>query len=173
MPQQVLRQLRQDALGKVRETKKLSEKLESYLDGGVGSCCLKESGVAEIVANCLAQFDGARYNLLAWCITPNHVHVVFQVRDGNSLRTVVHSWKSYTSLQINRHLSRRGTLWQREYYDHLLRGANQLRRAIRYTAENAQRAGLNNWQHIYVSAQASGGPAKTNVLVHREAKTKL
>jgi hypothetical protein len=163
MPQQVLRQLRQDALGKVQGTKDFSERLESYLDSGVGSCYLKEFGVAEIVAGSLAQFDGARYNLLAWCIMPNHVHVVFQLRDGNLLHTVVHGWKSYTSLQINRHLSRRGALWQREYYDHLLRGGDQLQRAIRYTAENPRLAGLNNWQYVYVSAQASGGPAKTNV----------
>lgn len=65
--------------------------------------------------------------------------------------------------RINRYLSRNGALWQREYYDHLIRDGEQLQRAIRYTAHNPLKSGLKNWPYVYISAEAFGGPAATDV----------
>ena len=50
-------------------------------------------------------------------------------------------------------LGRTGKFWQREYYDHLIRDAEQLDRAVRYVAENPQRAGLKHWQWAEVCLQ--------------------
>ena len=53
-----------------------SEKIEQYLDVGHGSCFMKDQRVAELVRNALLHFDGGRYRIAAWCVMPNHVHVV-------------------------------------------------------------------------------------------------
>ena len=82
---------------------------------------------------------------------PNHVHVVFQPKEPNKLAEILHSWKSYSAQRANMILSRRGALWQREYYDHLIRDGKQLDRAIRYTAENPLKANLKNWPWVYVA----------------------
>jgi len=76
---------------------------------------------------------------------------------GYALDRILHSWKSFTAGKINRQLCRKGALWQREYYDHLIRDGSQLRRAIQYTAENPVRAGLGNWPFVYVARDLSGG----------------
>src|SRR5437870_4284859 len=38
-------------------------RIQKYLDGGYGSCFLKDDGLAEIVENALLHFDGQRYSL--------------------------------------------------------------------------------------------------------------
>jgi REP element-mobilizing transposase RayT len=100
----------------------------------------------------LRHFEGARYRLHAWCVMPNHVHVVFQPLGEYKLATILHAWKSYSTHKANRILRRSGILWQREYYDHLIRDEGDLHRCIQYLIHNPGRAGLKNWQWVGVGA---------------------
>jgi len=99
-----------------------SEHLERALEQGHGSCLLGNRKNAVVVENALKHFDGDRYELHAWAIMPNHVHVIFKPLGKNTLSEILHSWKSFTSHAINKQLSRTGDLWQNESYDHLIRG---------------------------------------------------
>lgn len=76
---------------------------------------------------------------------PNHVHVVAKVFPGHNLAPIMHSWKSFTAKQINEILHRSGVLWQREYYDHLIRDEDEFERTMRYVVDNPRKAGLGNW----------------------------
>jgi hypothetical protein len=106
----------------VKKIRRLSTKLiEQYLDHGAGSCPLRTPSIAEIVAKALRHFDGKRYRLFAWCVMPNHVHVVARLFPGQTLTSVVHSWKSFSAKEANKLLHCSGSFWQREYYDHLIR----------------------------------------------------
>jgi REP element-mobilizing transposase RayT len=163
LPQSVIREIRRDKHLKPEEQGRLAKELEDFLDQGAGACVLKQPRMADIVASALRKFDGVRYWMLAWCVMPNHVHVVFQPSEQHGLAKILHTWKSFTSVEINRQLSRSGPLWQKEYYDHLIRDATQLKRAIRYTVENPARAGIRKWPYVYASAEAFGGPAKLDV----------
>jgi len=116
-----LRELRRSDLVKPKEEQGLARRLEDFLDKGAGSCILRQPRFADIVASALKQFDGTRYRMFAWCVMPNHVHVVFQPLGGFDLAGILHAWKSFTGVEINRHLLRSGALWQKEYYDHLIR----------------------------------------------------
>ena len=95
---------------------------------------------------------------------PNHVHAVFQAAAGYRLDQILHSWKSFSASEINRRLGRAGAVWQREYYDHLIRDGEQLRRAVCYTVENPVKAGLEDWPFVYMSDEVFGGPGKRAVL---------
>ena len=120
-----------------------SEKVESYLDSGHGACYLADQRIASVVADSLRHFDGVRYRLHAWCIMPNHVHVIFQtMNDEYTVSDVTHSWKSFSALQANRLLQRRGTFWQGESYDHIIRTSEEYVRQVRYVWENPDMAGL-------------------------------
>src|SRR5436305_12671357 len=57
--------------------KQFGLRLDSYLDVGYGSCLLREH--AEVVANAIRHFDAIRYQPHAWCLMPNHVHVLFHL----------------------------------------------------------------------------------------------
>ena len=125
-----------------------SGKIESYLDAGRGACHLANPEVARMVAQTLFHFEAARYRLLAWCVMPNHVHVVFQPAAGCELAEILHTWKSSSAKRANRILRRTGDFWQREYYDHLIRDESDLDRVVRYVLENPQKAGLKDWPWV-------------------------
>ncbi len=127
-----------------------SEKVEKFLDSSSGKCWLKNPDIAKIVKNALGHFDGDRYRLLAWSIMPNHVHVVFKPLGEYELDDILHSWKSFTANAANKVLERTGDFWQCESYDHLIRDENDLNNQIVYAFENPEKAGLKNWEWVWM-----------------------
>ena len=123
----------------------------------LGSCALGDHRVATVVQNAMLHFDRQRYDLLAWCVMPNHVHSVFTPLAGSAPDGILHSWKSFTAHQVNRLLARSGSFWERESFDHLVRSIASLERFIRYVEQNPVVAGLceraENW--AFSSARCS------------------
>jgi REP element-mobilizing transposase RayT len=135
-------------------------KIEEYFDRGAGACPLGDPRIAELMANALRFWDGKRYRLIAWCVMPNHVHVVCRLLPGQELRVVLQSWKSYTARRSNQILVCTGAFWQREYYDRLIRNKNEFERAVRYVVSNPERAGLKEWKWVWcagVDARTTAG----------------
>ncbi len=123
-----------------------SEKVEKYLDNGYGSCILRKPDVATIVRNSLEFYEGKKYLLHAWCIMPNHVHVVLQVLGTYALSEILHGWKSFTSHSINNLLSRQGQLWQDDSYNHIIRTLKEFHFQVRYVWSNPDNACLREWK---------------------------
>ncbi len=136
--------------------------IEAELDRGSGPNWLADSDCATIVATALREFDGERYDLLAWCVMPNHVHVLIRQREGWPLGRIVQSWKSYTARQINHRLARRGAFWAADYFDRYVRNEEQLIGGIRYIEANPVKAGLcarpEDWPFSSASMER-GAPA--------------
>jgi REP element-mobilizing transposase RayT len=119
----------------------LRRRIAKYEDRGSGHCWLAKPEVAELMQNALLHFDGERYKLLAWCVMPNHVHVMYEKMDYSLLK-VAHTWKSFTAHSINRLLSRTGEVWEREGYDRFIRNETHFRNVQHYIEENPVAAGL-------------------------------
>jgi REP element-mobilizing transposase RayT len=79
------------------------KRVNAYLDAGHGSCILRDPFIAELIDSTLLHFHGDRYTLYAWCIMPNHVHVLFQPEAGWTMSKIVASWKSFTGRRISAH----------------------------------------------------------------------
>jgi REP element-mobilizing transposase RayT len=124
-------------------------RIEEYFDRGAGSCPLQDMRVAGSMAAALRFREGKHYRLLAWCIMPNHVHVVVRLFPGRELAKVVKAWKNFSAKAANQALGRKGRFWQPEYYDRLIRDGDELNRAIRYVVENPAKAGLKNWTWVW------------------------
>ena len=120
-----------------------SLKLDSYLDQGYGSCILRVDKNAQIVADALRYFDRVRYELHAWCVMPNHVHAMMYLQHGADLEDVLHSWKSFTAHEIGQRV-----IWQREYFDRIVRGAEDYWSTRSYVLNNPFKAGLRNWKWV-------------------------
>ncbi len=118
------------------------KRIESYLDRGTGTAWLHDARIAALVQDSLLHFDGARYQLHAWVIMPNHVHAMLTPTTGHPLPDIMHSWKSYTSTAANRLLKRTGEFWYREYVDRYIRNDKHYTAAITYIEGNPVRAGL-------------------------------
>ncbi len=118
------------------------DRLHEWLDAGMGSCLIGEPENGRVVADALGFFSGKRYHLGEWVVMPNHVHVIFQAIEPYKPKAILHSWKSYTSNEINKREGRSGELWQRESYDHLVRSPGELFHLSRYILDNPKKAGL-------------------------------
>jgi len=145
LPLEALERITQEAHHDRARLKRIAD----VLDAGYGACWLRRVEIARIVENALFHFDGQRYRLIAWCVMPNHVHALIERREEYRLPELIHSWKSFTAKEINRHVGRRGEVWQREYFDRYIRDDAHLQAAIEYIERNPVAAGLvvdaENW----------------------------
>ena len=107
-----------------------------------GKCVLREPEIAQVVEEVLLFEQGRRYVLSAWCVMPNHVHVVVTPNAGQSVSKIMQSWKSVSAHRINRMLGRKGPVWQRENFDHLVRDVASFEKFVAYTENNPVAAGF-------------------------------
>ncbi len=122
------------------------KRIEAWIDAGHGSCLLKRPDAAEGVEQALLLFDGVRYQLLAWVVMPNHVHVLFQPNEGWTLSRIVASWKSFTGRRLAALAPRSSEcgnrIWHREYWDRFIRDQKHFDAAKAYIHQNPVKAGL-------------------------------
>jgi len=120
----------------------LTARIERYLDAEMGSAVLRDPRAAAVVERALRYYDGTQYDLHAWVVMPNHVHVLFTPREGFALAEIVQAWKSVSARRANRLLSRKGRLWQEDYLDRYMRDARHHERAVGYIEWNPVEARL-------------------------------
>jgi REP element-mobilizing transposase RayT len=120
-----------------------SRRVDKYLDEGHGECYLRRKACADLVTGTLVHFDHQRYELRAWVVMPNHVHVVFRPESSHTVSDILQNWKSYTAHVIQKLLPRKVVpFWQDESYDHLIRDDDDLQRMCYYTITNPVSARL-------------------------------
>jgi REP element-mobilizing transposase RayT len=148
---------------RIADVRERRTKLEEYLDRGVGACWLRDARIAKLTEEALLHFHNDRYELLAWCVMPNHVHVLVGVMN-TPLDEMIQSWKRFVARKALRMLraERRSpnrqvssaeanepnrssalqSFWQREYWDTFMRDEEQERKAISYIENNPVKAKL-------------------------------
>jgi REP element-mobilizing transposase RayT len=120
----------------------LRRRIDAYIDRGIGECWLGRPEIGGMVESALLHFHAARYDLLAWVVVPNHVHVLFQPAEGWTVSGILHAWKSYTANVANRILNRTGLFWHPDYFDRFVRDEDHFRRAWEYIEVNPVKTGL-------------------------------
>jgi len=141
-----------------------SERVEQFLDAGSGACHLAKPGVAAILRDVLFHFDGERYDIHAWVIMPNHVHLLLNCRAPWDLSRNLHSIKSFSANAANKLLNISGKLWQAESYDRIVRSPEEYNRILAYILGNPNAAGLTDWPWLgtkYIPPATSPGTAST------------
>ena len=130
-----------EALAQIEDDRERRTKLEAYLDRGRGECLLGRADIAAVVEGALRFFHGQRYELRAWVIMPNHVHVLFKV-DTTPMSKIVESWKKFTCNRTNEILGRSGSQWEEDYWDTFMRDAAHELKTWRYIENNPTKAFL-------------------------------
>ena len=148
---------------------RLRQKIAEYEDAGYGQCFLRDERIAAIMQDTLKHFDGERYQLLCWCVMPNHVHVLIEVNEGWSLSKIMHGWRSYTANEANRILGRTGKFWMEEYYDRYIRNDTHLQKTINYILNNPANAGLDDWPWVGVRSTGFQPVLQANGLHDKQA----
>ena len=126
-----------------------TRELEDWLDRGLGTCPLRDAGIAALVERAILHHHEQRFRMLAWSVMPNHVHALIEVGE-TPLAKIVQNWKSIVAVEANRVLMRSGRFWQPDYWDHYMRDAEQTGKAVRYIENNPVKAKLcreaENWK---------------------------
>jgi REP element-mobilizing transposase RayT len=98
------------------------------------ACCLHEHNV--------------KIDLKVAVVMPDHVHIIltplvdYERLEVVSLEQITKSIKGASAHLINRRLGSRGTVWQVESFDRVLRCSEQLDAKVAYVKANPVRAGL-------------------------------
>ena len=138
-------------------TRDCSEFWQRLLDAGHGPCLLRRPHLRSVVASVIQRLDGIRYDVEAFVVMPNHVHVLIGLGKTGAVRRECRAWKHLSAKGINALLGRRGTFWQPESWDHLVRTPESFARIRRYISENPARAGLKADDFtLYVRAGGTG-----------------
>jgi REP element-mobilizing transposase RayT len=93
----------------------------------------------DLVAAAMRAFDGQRYRLAAWVVMDDHVHVLLTPLGPWRLKSILHSWKSFTANQMQRAHSRAGRVWQDESFDRIVRNDGELEQKFNYILDNPSR----------------------------------
>ena len=88
-----------------------------------------------------------------WLVMPDHVHLILTPLINLTERRVwllpeiLDAIKGASAHRINRQLGHKGSVWQEESFDHVLRGSERLRDRVQYVLENPVRRGLvGQWE---------------------------
>jgi putative transposase len=99
-------------------------------------------------------------NLLAWVLMPDHMHLLVELGDRESLALVVQRVKSLVARELRQSLGPE-QIWQSGFHDHALRDSEDVIAVARYVIANPLRAGLAKgvgeypfWGSAWLDAQA-------------------
>jgi putative transposase len=176
LPKEVIKSLKgqRDQELKVSDTTRRSQVDEKYFnkyDEWLDRCkngpkWLQDQNAASIVMKKIRSFENERYDLLTYCIMPNHVHLLVKLivkeainHQGTTaaylLADTLRLIKGSTARECNLILKRTGSFWHHESYDHYVRDDQQLERIIKYILNNPVKAGLVKewieWKFTYIS----------------------
>lgn len=143
-----------------------TQRLDALLDAGYGSCILYSPEAAGCVVETWLHFAGLRYDLIAWVVMPNHVHVLIRAYQGVPLAKIVQSWKSFTGRRIRALASQSHSvppsdrIWMREYWDRYIRDERHFQAVIEYIHQNPVKAGLVKRAEEWRWSSAADGNAE-------------
>lgn len=132
------------------EQKRLFAATDEFLDANLNEpYWLKEKAVAEILMEAIHHRDGKQYDLHAFTIMPNHVHMMMTLLpDAPVLFKVMQHLKKNSAIKANRFLNRTGLeFWEEESYDHVVRDESEFYRILNYILRNPVKAGfVGEWR---------------------------
>ncbi len=144
------------------------EKIEDLLDHATyGDRFLHEPVCTQILKNVMTEYDGKHYDLSAFCIMPNHVHLLIdtstqllsdeqdeELENYQFLKDIMRRIKGKSGLLLNRERHTSGEFWFKESYDRYIRNPLHYNYTLSYILENPVKAKLvqnwTDWQGTYL-----------------------
>ena len=121
---------------------------------------LKDESIAGIIKEQLHRFDGALYDLIAYSIMSNHVHILIDTRlniehmmgpddffeENTEVSNIMKRIKGASSRYANKKMGKQGRFWEKESYDMYIRNEKMLNNVIGYILNNPVKAKIcNDW----------------------------
>ncbi|WP_417697057.1 transposase [Psychromonas sp.] len=115
--------------------------LDQFLDVSRAGSVLN-SEIISLLISFIKSKDKTYYHLYAVSIMPNHVHLLFQQLQPLSI--IMQSLKGGSAFIINKYRSDSKSLWEKSYYDKVIRSEKQFQMTYQYIKNNAYKANLKD-----------------------------
>ncbi len=107
--------------------------IDQYLDQSNNGTYLN-GDILVLLSDFIKSKDTLSYELIAFCIMPNHVHLL--IKPLHELARVMQLLKGGSAKLINEAMARRGRFWAADYYDKLIRNEKHFAVVYRYIKNN-------------------------------------
>lgn len=114
-------------------------KADEYLDRSLKGAYL-DGEVLQWLKSFLISKDEVLYNLVAFSIMPNHLHILFKQKEDIS--STIKTIKGASAFGINKILNKKGSFWEKGYFDKAIRDQAHFDTVYSYIANNAVKAKL-------------------------------
>jgi putative transposase len=98
--------------------------------------------LAQLIETTLTHYDKARYCLHAWCIMPDHIHILVVFAPNQLLGRNVLEWKSWITTRWQKANNTKMLIFKPDYFDRYARTLEQSVHAVGYIESNPVAAGL-------------------------------
>lgn len=109
---------------------------ERLLDNGYGSCMLRYPELRCFLRDSFFYADRKRYDLWAYVIMPNHVHVLISDLLEEDVNDILKSIKQFSANRMNKKLHKHGEVWMHENFDRLVRSESHFEYCLDYIISN-------------------------------------
>jgi len=125
----------------------------------IAGISLNKPDIVNITKEALHYYYSKTYELHAYCIMSNHLHILIKPQKDETgcyykVSSIVQKIKSFTAQRINKHLNRQGQLWDRFYFDRIIRDHTDYLNVVQYIVDNPVKAGLTDkpedWPDSYL-----------------------
>jgi putative transposase len=103
---------------------------------------------AKAVIDCLVELrEKMQFNLYCYCLMPDHFHALIGIGEcEKDLGKIGGAFKSLTTRIYWKY--GQGQLWQRSFYDHIVRNETDFAECVKYIKNNPAKKNLENWEFV-------------------------
>ncbi len=118
-------------------------KIDTYLDNSNKGCYLNDN-ILDFLYNYFLKKNKQIFDLVAFCIMPNHIHILF--KQNGDLSKTMQQIKGGTSFEINKILDKKGSFWESNYFDKAIRDEKHFLTTYQYIKNNPIKANLKDFE---------------------------
>jgi len=91
----------------------------------------------QILSECC---EKEKFSVWAYCFMPDHIHLLLTANENSDLIKLVTAYKKLSGYEYKKTMGK--NLWQKSFYDHILRKEEDIKQLVRYVLENPVRKKL-------------------------------
>jgi len=123
---------------------------------------LSRPDYARVVTSAFHFYANSLYQLYAYCVMPNHIHLLIRPLPQPSgkyprMSDIVRRLKGYTGFKLNKLADSKTTIWHPDYFDRYVRDTKDLYNLVQYILNNPLKACLateqNAWPYSYLNPE--------------------
>lgn len=96
--------------------------------------------IVQVIINYCKLMEPEFFRLICISVMPNHIHLMFEQKQGMGI--IMQKLKGGLAFIINKHLKQKGSLWERDYFDKVIRDEQHFQSTYKYIQHNAIKANL-------------------------------